>query len=231
MKNAALLFLSVLLVFTVSDVFAKKQPKSYDAVIIPGFPFNPDGKMNAIYRLRLAWAFELYETGRTQHIILSGGAVHSPYCEAEIFALYLIEKGVPAEALILERNAEHSLENVFYSMEIAEKYGFEEVAVATDMWQSGMIQFIAKLEGHDMRKVDFVPAKFSIVNRYWKSFEFEIEHELAFSDDFVPLIERKNKEVRRRGTHGLLWKPSEKVELCYATEMFERPREIGILIP
>ena len=217
--TAFLVAFTMLLPLSTTVALAKKTPQLYDAVIIPGFPFHPDGKMNAIYRLRLAWAYELYLTGRTQHIILSGGAVHSPYVEAEIFALYLMEKGIPAEALILERNAEHSMENVFYSMEIAEKYGFEKVAVATDMWQSGMIQFIAKLEGHDMSNVDFLPAKFSIVNRYWKSFELDIDHQLAFRDEFTPLVERKSKEVRRRGTHGLLWKPSEQVELCFATEI------------
>lgn len=201
---------------------AQKEQKIYDAVIIPGYPFNPDGKMNAIYRMRLAWAFELYETGRTQHIILSGGAVHSPYVEAEIFAMFLMGKGIPANALILERNAEHSMENVFYSMEIAEKYGFEQVAVATDMWQSGMIQFLAMIEKHDISNVDFIPARFSIVNRYWKSFDFEIDHQLAFKEDFVPLIARKDKKTRRKGTHGLLWEPSESVELTWATEIETR---------
>jgi hypothetical protein len=222
MKRFATFLLSITLILSASESMAKKEQKIYDAVIIPGYPFNPDGKMNAIYRMRLAWAFELYETGRTQHIILSGGAVHSPYVEAEIFAMYLMGKGIPANALILERNAEHSLENVFYSMEIAEKYGFEKVAVATDMWQSGMIQFLAMVEKHDLSKVDFLPAKFSIVNRYWKSFEFEIDHQLAMTDDFVPLVARKDKKTRRQGTHGLLWKPSENVELTWATDLEQR---------
>ena len=219
MTRLAILALTLLISASSFKATGKEPDKLYDAVIIPGFPFNPDGKMNAIYRLRLAWAFELYETGRTQHIILSGGAVHSPYVEAEIFALYLMAKGIPAEALILERNAEHGMENVFYAMEIADKYGFEEVAVATDMWQSGMIQFLGKLEGHDLSNVDFLPAKFSIVNRYWKSFELDIDHQLAFRDNFVPLIHRKDKAERKRGTHGLLWKPSENVEISYATEI------------
>lgn len=220
MKRLTLILVAFLSIgISTQLALAKKAPKVYDAVIIPGYPYNPDGKLNAIYRLRLAWAFELYQTGRTQHIILSGGAVHSPYVEAEIFALFLMEKGIPAEALILEKNAEHSLENVFYSMEIAEKYGFENVAVATDMWQSGMIQFLAKLEKHDLSGVDFLPAKFRLVNRYWKSFNFEVNHELAFSDEFIPLVERKDKETRRDGTHGLLWKPSENVELTFATEL------------
>ncbi|MBI1288033.1 MAG: YdcF family protein [Flavobacteriales bacterium] len=220
MKRFAELFLMLLLLFSSAGLTqAKNVEKKYDAIIVPGFPFEPDGKMNAVYRMRLAWAYELYQQGRTGHIILSGGAVHTPYVESEIFALYLMKMGIPAEALILERQAEHSLENVFYSMEIAEKYGFEHVAVATDWWQSGMIQFLGKLEGHDLSKVDFVPAKFSIVNRYWKSFEFEIDHQMAYESEFVPLVSRETKQQRKLGTHGLLWKPSENVEICFATEL------------
>ena len=212
-----LLILAILLSSQVT--FAKDAKPTYDAIIIPGFPFSPDKKMNAVYRMRLAWAYELYQEGRTKHIILSGGAVHTPYVEAEIFAMYLMKKGVPAEALILERNAEHSMENVFYSMEIAEKYGYEKVAVATDMFQAGMIQIIGKFHDHDLSKVDFLPAKFSIVNRYWKSFELDIDHELAYRSDFVPLVERKDKDTRKLGTHGHLWKPSDCVELSFASEI------------
>lgn len=194
MKRAISIFFLLTSVLSYTNVATAKEPaETYDAVIIPGFPFEPDGKMSAIYRMRLAWAYELYVQGRTAHIILSGGAVHTPYVEAEIFALYLINMGVPADVLILERNAEHSMENVFYSMEIAKKYGFEKVAVATDMWQAGMIQMIGHLHGHNLSDVDFLPAKFSIVNRYWKSFEFEIDHGLAFRSEFTPLVERKTK--------------------------------------
>lgn len=220
MKRLIISLLAIaLLGMSFSNVQAKDAGKTYDAIIIPGFPFDPDGKMSAVYRMRLAWAYELYQQGRAGHIILSGGAVHTPYVEADIFALYLMKMGIPAEALILERKAEHSMENVFYSMEIAEKYGFESVAVATDMWQSGMIQMIANVHGHDLSKVDFVPARFSIVNRYWKSFEFDIDHELAYREEFIPLVERKDKETRKQGTKGNLWKPSEQVDICFATDI------------
>jgi len=219
MKTLVFLLVSLSAVAQFSTVKAQNVEPVYDAVIIPGFPYEPGEKMNAIYRMRLAWAYELYNTGRTKHIILSGGAVHSPFVEAEIFALYLMEAGIPAEALILERNAEHSMENVFYSMEIAQRHGFEKVAVATDFWQSGMIITIGKLYGHDLSEVDFLPAKFSIVNRYWKSFEYDIDDQLAMVDTFTPLVDRKDKETRKRGTHGLLWKPSETVQMSFATEL------------
>ena len=69
--------------------------------------------------------------------------------------------------------------------------------MATDMWQSGMIQFIAKIEKHDISSVDFIPASFSLVNRYWKSFNFEIDHQLAYKEEFVPLIARKTKRQKK----------------------------------
>lgn len=221
MKRYLFLLIGIILFSMHADANPKRESngKVYDAIIIPGYPYSPDKKPNAIYRMRLAWAFELYQQGRTKYIILSGGAVHSPYVEAEIFALYLIEKGIPAEALILERNAEHSMENVFYSIEIAETYGFENIAVATDLWQSGMIQMIGKRFDHDLSKVDFLPAKFYLVNHYWGSFNYEIDHELAHQLEFIPLIERKDRETRWLGTHGQLWRPSQCVELSFATEL------------
>lgn len=202
-----------------TTVQAKDAGKVYDAIIIPGFPFDPNGKVNMVYKMRLAWAYELYQQGRTEHIILSGGAVHSPYVEAEIFALYLMEMGIPADALILERKAEHSMENVFYAMEIANEYGYENVAVATDLWQSGMIQIIGKIHGHDLSSVDFLPAKYRKIKHLWKSFEYEIDHQLAYVEDFIPLIERKDKKIRKLGTQGHLWEPSARVELCFATDI------------
>lgn len=215
----ALLLLTGILGSSISSLQAKDSGKVYDAIIIPGFPFDPNGKVSMVYKMRLAWAYELYQQGRTEHIILSGGAVHSPFVEAEVFALYLMEMGIPADALILERKAEHSMENVFYAMEIANEYGYEKVAVATDLWQSGMIQIIGKVHGHDLSNVDFLPAKYSKIKHLWKSFEFEIDHHLAHVEDFVPLIERKDKKVRKLGTQGHLWEPSDRVELCFATEI------------
>lgn len=221
MKRSALLLLLTMLAFSFSNATPARESsgKVYDAIVIPGYPFSPDKKPNAIYRMRLAWAYELYQQGRTKYIILSGGAVHSPFVEAEIFALYLMEKGVPAEALILERNAEHSMENVFYSIEIAETYGFKDIAVATDLWQSGMIQMIGKKHGHDLSRVDFLPAKFYLVNHYWGSFNYAIDHHLAHRTEFVPLVERKDRDTRWLGTHGHLWKPSDCVELSFATDL------------
>jgi hypothetical protein len=195
--------ISVLIIGNGSSFAKDRTVEVYDAIIIPGYPFNPDGKMNAIYQMRLHWAHRLYTQGITKHIIVSGNAVHSPYVESKIFALYLEEMGVDPAHLIIEDRAEHSLENVFYSLELAKARGFDKVAVATDLFQSGMIQILGKK--HDL-KVDYLPANIGyILSKKWNSFKGTIDYCQAYVENFTALKERKNRQERLRGTRGHKW--------------------------
>jgi hypothetical protein len=193
----------IMFVIGQSALAKDRTEKTYDAIIIPGYPFDPDGEMNAIYKMRLLWASELYSKGIAKHIIVSGSAVHSPYVESKIFALYLEEMGVDPKHLIIEDRAEHSLENVFYSLELAKARGFEKVAVATDLFQSGMIQILGRK--HDL-KVDYLPANIGfIISKKWNSFDGTIDYCQAYVDDFIPLKERESKKERMHGTRGYKW--------------------------
>jgi uncharacterized SAM-binding protein YcdF (DUF218 family) len=191
----------------------------YDAIIVPGYPFTPNGKMSAIYKVRLYWAYHLYKTGRTKNIIVSGSAVHSPYVESKVYALYLVELGIDPKHIIIEQRAEHSLENVFYSMEIAKAKGFEKVAVVSDKAHSIMIKYLSKKFNHEI-SADFTPARWRfVIRKYWNKFDLNIDYYKAFQPDFVPIAERKTEEQRKLGTSGHLWKPSEDVCWTYATDL------------
>ena len=199
-----ILAIVTLVAFSNQTTTAKvRTTEVYDAIIVPGYPFNPDGKMNAIYKMRLHWAYELYSSGIAKNIIVSGSAVHSPFVEAHIFALILEEMGVNPRHLIMETQAEHSLENVFYSLELAKQRGFDKVAVATDLFQSGMIQILGKK--HDL-VVDYLPANIGfVISKKWNSFTGTIDYCQAYVDEFVPLKERESKKERMNGTRGDKW--------------------------
>lgn len=198
--------------------------KPYDAIIVPGYPFRPDGKMNPIYKVRLYWAYHLYKEGKTEKIIVSGSAVHTPYVEAKVYALYLIELGIDPNDIIIEERAEHSLENVFYSMEIAEDHGFERVAVVSDKAHSFMIKYLAKKFDHKL-SADFIPARWRFVIRnYWNKFDLNIDHKKAYQPGFVHISMKKTESQRKLGTSGHLWKPSDSVECSYATELVSTSR-------
>lgn len=175
--------------------------RPYDAVIVPGFPFEDDeGQMNTFHRMRLFWAYHLYSTGMAKNIIVSGGAVHTPYVEAEVFAIHLKKLGVDPRHIIIENKAEHSTENVFYSLELADHLGFTKVAVATDPMQSRMISFLLRKSGLD---IDYLPTDIATIGRmYWKKFDASIDATPAYVNNFIPLKERENRKERMRGTRG-----------------------------
>lgn len=212
MKTFISLLTALFLLTTTTNSTAKeKVTETYDAIIVPGYPFTPNGKMNMIHKMRLHWAVELYNTGVTKNIIVSGGAVHTPYVEAEIYALYLEEMGIDPAAIHIESRAEHSLENVYYGMELAKELGFESVAVATDLFQSGMLHILGKR--HDV-KMEFLPANMGfIISKRWKSFTGQIDHMQAFVEDFVPLKEREDKKTRLKGTRGRIYETNEELTL------------------
>ena len=186
----------------------------YDAIIVPGYPFKPNGKMGPIYKVRLFWAYHLYKTGKTKHIIVSGNAVHTPYVESRVCALYLIGLGVDPDHIILESRAEHSLENVFYSMEIAHAHGFERVAIVSDKAHTVMMRYLAKKFDHTIT-ADFVPAKWRfVIRKYWNRSEPDIDLEKAYRPGFVPLTVKKTETQRKMGTSGALWHPSS--EACWS---------------
>ncbi|MBI1289362.1 MAG: YdcF family protein [Flavobacteriales bacterium] len=199
--------------------FESEPDTKYDAIIVPGYPYHPNGKMNPIYKVRLYWAYHLYQTGKTEKIIVSGGAVHTPYIEAKIYALYLIELGIKPEDIIIEERAEHSLENVFYSLEIAKEHGFERVAVVSDKAHSIMIQYLAKKFDHEIC-ADFIPARWRFVlTRYWNKFNLKIDHQKAFQPGFVHISMKKTETQRKMGTSGHLWKPSSEIKWSYASNL------------
>ncbi len=111
----------------------------FDAVIIPGVPFNGT-RWDTVMHARVLWSYILYKNGYVKNIIYSGGAVYSPYYEARIMGLYGQALGIPADHMFYDTLAQHSTENVYYSYLLAKKLGFKSIALGTDPFQSSMLQ-------------------------------------------------------------------------------------------
>jgi len=114
--------------------------------------------------------------------------------------MHLRDMGVDPRDIYIENRAEHSTENVFYSMEIARNAGFAKVAVATDPMQSRMISFLLRKLDLD---VDYLPADIATVGReYWKGFDRKVDARPAMVSNFVPLKDREERTERMKGTKG-----------------------------
>ena len=185
-----------------SEMLDKARGEKYDIIIVPGVPFDSaDGKWSKIMKSRVYWSKYLYENGITKNVMYSGSAVYTAYYEAEIMALYGQALGIAEENIFAENKAEHSTENVYYSYKKAKKLGFEKIALATDPFQSKMLEtFIEETMNSD---VGIIPIVFdSLWSTNKEMVDPEIEFTLAFKEGFVSIVDREGFWKRFEGTLG-----------------------------
>lgn len=157
----------------------------YDVIIVPGIPFN-DGEWGWLMKMRVYWAKYLYDEGIAHNIIFSGSAVHSPYVEADIMALYALQLGIPAANIFTENQALHSTENVDYSCIIAGNHCFARLAVATDPFQSMLLK--SYLASKNL-PIAVLPAVKGITDAMDTALVV-IEPKTAFMEGHIPLKDR-----------------------------------------
>jgi hypothetical protein len=186
---------------TCKRLLKTSMKEHYDIVIVPGVPFE-NGKWSYTMKGRVYWSKYLYEKGITKNIMYSGSAVYSPYCEAEIMALYAEKLGIRKENIFTETFAEHSTENVYYSYKKARKLGFTRIALASDPFQTKMLKrFTRKIVSSGVGLIPFVSDTLSEMEP--QMFDPEIDYQKAFVTDFKPLPDRENFFKRLKGTRGL----------------------------
>jgi hypothetical protein len=133
MYKTALALTFPLMAGCASSKYVANHPPAgpFDAVIVPGCPSEEDGSPSRCQIGRAGQAALLWRDGWTRNFIVSGSDVHTPYVEAEALAQAMTLLGVPPARIVLERDALHTDENVYYSMLLARRSGFERVAVTS----------------------------------------------------------------------------------------------------
>ncbi len=131
----------------------------------------------------------------------SGGAVYTPYVEAEVMTQYGAAIGIPKERIFTESMAQHSTENIYYSYKKATRLGFKKIALATDPFQYRMLRKYIKNKVNS--EIGLIPIVFETLKTMESSM---IDPALNFqpvdTTSFVALPERKGFFERMRGTMG-----------------------------
>ncbi len=179
-------------------VQAEKEGKTFDAIIVPGIPY--DGQhWDSLMKARVLWAYSLYNNGMAKNVIFSGDAVYSPYRESEVMGKFAEVLGIPKEHIFFDTVAKHSTENVYYSYLLAQKLGFKSLALATDPFQAFMLRGYSKKRfGTPVYHLPFIIDTIKAYS-YLKP---EINAEPLYREDFVPITEQASFFTRFRGTMG-----------------------------
>lgn len=214
-KIIAIIGLQATLLFQFGCVSMNKRPKRllrkaiaqnmvFDAIIVPGVPFN--GNWDTTMKGRVLWSYYLYSKGIAKNIIYSGSAVYSPYYEAKIMGLYGRELGVDPNHIFADTLAEHSTENVYYSYLLAKQLGFKSIALATDPFQSGMLKRFTKKRFRT--PIYHLPLVADTLMAF-KTLPVQIDPTSSIpAPGFVSILEREKFWKRFKGTLGrnIPWK-------------------------
>ena len=114
----------------------------FDALIVLGYPAKADGTPEPEMRERVLEGVREFKAGVAPHLIVTGGAAHNRFVEADVMAKIAQANGVPATAIVEERRARNTLENAAFSVRLMQAHGWRSAQVIsspTHLARAGLI--------------------------------------------------------------------------------------------
>jgi len=128
------------------------------------------GRPSPVFRARLDHAYALYHAGLAPRLLTTGGAGGDPdFTESETGRDYLIGRGVPSEAIILEPRGDSTVYSTTAAAEILRRMGLQSAIVVTDgyhIYRSKTLLEARGITAYGSPRP--VPASVRNQWRYWK---------------------------------------------------------------
>ena len=110
----------------------REEARPADVILVLGAA-EYRGRPSPVLRARLDHALELFERGLAPRILTTGGAGGDPrFTEGGVGRAYLVSKGVPSEAIIVEDQSESTVLSTALTGEIMRRMGLHSVIVVSD---------------------------------------------------------------------------------------------------
>jgi len=102
----------------------------FDAIIVLGSTVDSDGNPGHELLSRLTEGVREYERGVAPRILVTGGEKHG-HIEGNIMARVLGAQGVPASAILIEPEAENTIQNACFSARMLKARGLTSAEIVT----------------------------------------------------------------------------------------------------
>lgn len=128
--------------FTAVAVNARRldDPQPADAILILGARIRPDGTPTPALERRLDRALELYQAGYAPLVITTGARGNDePMPEADAMRTYLLERGVPADAVLAENASYNTIESLENAKAMLDARGLSSAIIVTSdyhLWRA-----------------------------------------------------------------------------------------------
>jgi uncharacterized SAM-binding protein YcdF (DUF218 family) len=106
------------------------------------------GRPSPVLKARLDHALELYRRGLASRILTTGGAGGDPiFTEGGVGRDYLMDHGVPPDAIVVETEAESTVESTAMACEIMQRMGLHSVIVVSDGYHIYRVKKMLQFRG------------------------------------------------------------------------------------
>jgi len=182
------------------------RPAPVIVVLGYGPPVDAAGKPVDELTRRVAKGVELYQAGLAPKLIMTGGNTYRDYYESAVMKQVAVEMGVPAEAVLEEREAMDTIGNARYSAAIMRRNGWDRCILVSSPYHLKRAKQLFEAAGVEVQTAGAaVPAdpgygiKFTIYE-YWVRFQYAFidEDGLVRGDKGDTHTKRMKAPVRAR---------------------------------
>ncbi len=125
----------------------RDEAQASDVILVLGAA-EYRGRPSPVLRARLDHAFELYSRRLAPRIMTTGGAGGDPvFTEGGVGRSYLIGRGVPSEAIIVENESESTVESLAMAGEIMRRMELHSVIVVSDGYHIYRVKKMLQFRG------------------------------------------------------------------------------------
>ena len=128
---AAVFVLTVMIIALIGNSVVKSRGKAricdgsfpegdYDCIIVLGCGLTDDGKPKQMLRARLDRAIELYESGVSEKLLMSGDHGRVTYDEVNAMKDYAMERGIPSEDIFMDHAGFSTYETMYRAKAVFE---------------------------------------------------------------------------------------------------------------
>ena len=104
----------------------------FDTIIVLGMPCLPDGSPSRTQRARVLEAVREYQKGIAPRIIMTGGAAHNRFVEADSMKQLAIQQGVPANAIFEETQSHDTIQNIAYTNRLMQQNNWHSAEIISN---------------------------------------------------------------------------------------------------
>jgi uncharacterized SAM-binding protein YcdF (DUF218 family) len=148
----------------------RDEARPADVIIVMGAA-EYRGHPSPVLKLRLEHAVQLYERGLAPYIMTTGGPGGDPsFTEGGVGRSYLIDRGVPAEAIIVEDEGDTTAYSLTAASEILRRMGLHSCIIVSDGYHIFRVKKILQQEGFQAYGSPREPGDTAPIKTWWRCF-------------------------------------------------------------